>query len=183
MRTTISAYMKESRLKKIKDKILKNKKIIYLISLITSNIILDQIIKFVIVKKIYNSSINIIKGMLNFTYIENTGGAYGIGNDSTFVFIITNIIVITLIGKFILSKKNDISTNIQFSLGLIVAGGIGNLIDRVFRGFVIDYIDFSPLIKYPVFNLADICVVVGCIVIGINIIVEMIKDRKKYRGA
>ena len=178
MKTIISVYMKESRLNKIKDKILKNKKIIYLISLITSIIILDQTIKFVIVKKIYNSSINIIKGMLNFTYIENTGGAYGIGNDSTFMFIIVNIIIITLIGKFILSKKNDISTNILFSIGLIVAGGIGNLIDRVFRGFVIDYIDFNPLIKYPVFNLADICVVIGCLIVVINVIINIIKERR-----
>ena len=178
MKTIISVYMKESRLNKTKDKILKNKKIIYLISLITSIIILDQTIKFVIVKKIYNSSINIIKGMLNFTYIENTGGAYGIGNDSTFMFIIVNIIIITLIGKFILSKKNDISANILFSLGLIVAGGIGNLIDRVFRGFVIDYIDFNPLIKYPVFNLADICVVIGCLIVVINVIINIIKERR-----
>lgn len=179
----ISVYTKESRLKKIKDKILKNKKIIYLISVIIGIIIIDQIIKFAIEKRLYNSSINIINGILSFTYIENTGGAYGIGNNNILTFIVINIIIITLIGKFILSKKNDISTNILFSLGLIVAGGIGNLIDRVFRGFVIDYIDFNPLIKYPVFNLSDICVVIGCIIIGTNIIVEIIKDRKKYRGA
>ena len=117
--------------------------------------------------------------MLDLTYIENTGGAFGIGNNSTIMFVIANTIVITLITKFIISKKNDLSTCILIDLGLILAGGIGNLIDRIFRGFVIDYIDFNPLIKYPVFNLADICVVVGCMIIGINLVVNIIKERKE----
>jgi len=117
--------------------------------------------------------------VLDLTYIENTGGAFGIGNNSTIMFVIANTIVITLITKFIISKKNDLSTCILIDLGLILAGGIGNLIDRIFRGFVIDYIDFNPLIKYPVFNLADICVVVGCMIIGINLVVNIIKERKE----
>ncbi len=65
------------------------------------------------------------------------------------------------------------------NLGLILAGGIGNLIDRIFRGFVVDYIDISPLIKYPVFNIADVCIVIGCIAIAINLVVNIIRDRKK----
>ncbi len=142
-------------------------------------IAIDQIVKIVIVNNMYNSSITILEGILNFTYVENTGGAYGIGNDSTIMFIIVNVVVITLITKFMLSKKNDLSTYILVSLGLILAGGLGNLIDRLFRGFVVDYIDFNPLIKYPVFNIADICVVAGCIAIAINLIVNIIKDRKK----
>lgn len=141
-------------------------------------IVIDQIIKFAIVKNIYNSSITILEGILNFTYVENTGGAYGIGNNSTVMFILVNMTIITLVIKFILSKINDISVFVLTGLGLILAGGIGNLIDRIFRGFVIDYIDISPLIKYPVFNLADICVVIGCIIIAINLMVNIIKERK-----
>ena len=142
-------------------------------------IAIDQIVKYVVTKNLYNSSIPIINGLLNFTYVENKGGAFGIGNNSTIMFIIVNIIVITLIAKFILSKKDDISICVLISLGLIIAGGFGNLIDRIFNGFVIDYIDISPLIKYPVFNIADICIVVGCIAIAISIIINIIKDRKK----
>ena len=88
------------------------------------------------------------------------------------------MIVNTLIIKFILSKKNEISTCVLVSLGLILAGGIGNLVDRIFRGFVVDYIDFNPLIKCPVFNIADICVVLGCMLIIINLIINTIKERK-----
>ena len=142
-------------------------------------ITIDQIIKFAVINSIYNSSVTLIEGILNLTYIENTGGAFGIGSNSTLMFIIVNIIVITMVIKFIISKKNEICTYVLISLGLIMAGGIGNLIDRVFRGFVIDYIDLNPLIKYPVFNIADICIVLGAIFIGINLIVDVIKERKK----
>ena len=142
-------------------------------------ITIDQVVKICIIKNIYNSGLTIIDGVLNLTYVENTGGAFGIGNNSIVMFVIVNVIVITLITKFVISKSNEISINILVSLGLILAGGIGNLIDRVFRGFVVDYIDFSPLIKYPVFNFADICVVIGCIAIGINLVADVIKERKK----
>ena len=127
----------------------------------------------------YNLSITIIKNVLNLTYIENTGGAFGFGNNNTMMLIILNVILITMILKIALSKKNKLSNYILIGLGLVLSGGIGNLIDRIFRGFVIDYIDFNPLIKYPVFNIADICVVLGCMIVGINIIVDVIKERNK----
>lgn len=142
-------------------------------------IIIDQVVKFSVIKNIYNSEITIINGILNLKYVENTGGAFGIGNDSTIMFVIVNIIVITLITKFIISKNNEVPTYILISLGLILAGGIGNLIDRIFRGFVIDYIDFNPLIKFSIFNIADICIVIGCIIIGINLVINIIKERKE----
>ncbi len=62
---------------------------------------------------------------------------------------------------------------------LIIAGGLGNLIDRIFRGYVIDYIDINPLFKYPVFNIADVCVTIGCAIIVIQLIINVIKERKK----
>ena len=114
------------------------------------------------------------------TYVENTGGAYGIGSNSIIMFIIVNIIVITLLTKFILSKKDEINIVILISISLIIAGGLGNLIDRIFRGYVIDYIDINPLFKYPVFNIADICVVLGCTVVVINLIINTIKEKTNY---
>jgi len=137
-------------------------------------ITIDQLVKLTVTNSIYNSSITVIKGVLNLTYIENTGGAFGIGNNSTIMFVIANIIIITIITKLILSKNNELPTYILLGLGLIIAGGLGNLIDRIFRGFVVDYIDFNPLIKYPVFNIADVCVVIGCIIAGINVIANVV---------
>jgi len=123
----------------------------------------------------YKSSLTIIKGILNFTYVENTGGAYGIGSNNTIIFILTNIIVLGVLIIYALLKRDKLDKKIIIAIALIISGGIGNLIDRIFRGFVVDYIDFNPLIKFPVFNVADIAVVLGCIIIGICIIIEMIK--------
>lgn len=166
----------------IKDKIKENKKLINLCIIIIIAVCIDQIVKFVIIKNLYNSSITILNGILNFTYVENTGGAYGIGNGNIMMFIIINIIIIALIIKFVISNKKEIYNRTLVSLGLIIAGGIGNLIDRIFRGFVVDYIDFSPLVKFPVFNIADICVVLGILIIIISILGrkdERIQNNKK----
>lgn len=140
-------------------------------------ITIDQLVKIAVINNIYNFSITIIDGILNLTYVENTGGAFGVGSNNTFIIIIINVFSLILITKFILSRKNEISQYMIIGLGLILAGGIGNLIDRILRGFVIDYIDINPLIEYPVFNIADICVVIGCLTIGINIIVNIIKEK------
>lgn len=162
MKMIISVFMKESRYNKInkEGKFVKNKTIIFIVLITSILVFFDQLIKFIIISNIHNSTITIFKGILNFTYVENRGGAFGIGNNSTIMFIIANIIIIAVILKLILFKKNNISIGILISLTLIMAGGIGNLIDRIFRGYVIDYIDINPLIKYPMFNIADICVVV-----------------------
>ena len=62
---------------------------------------------------------------------------------------------------------NKISKFSLFGIALVISGGIGNFIDRIFRGYVIDFIDFGGLINFPIFNFADICVVVGVIIVGI----------------
>lgn len=142
-------------------------------------ILLDQAIKIVIKSKLFNSSIILIPHVLNCTYVQNTGAAFGIGNNSTSMFIAVNVIVIGLIVYFIFSKKEEISEVILIALHLIIAGGISNLIDRVIRGYVIDYIDISQLIKYPVFNLADIFIVIGCITIAICIVKDNVVKKKK----
>ena len=175
-----SIFMKESGYKKIniKDKLIKNKKILLVILIAIIAISIDQIVKILVVNNLYNSSVTILNGVLNLTYVENTGGAFGIGNDSTTMFVIVNVIIIAIIVKFIVSKRDDIATYILVSLALILSGGIGNLIDRLFRGYVIDYIDISPIIKYPMFNIADICVVTGCIIIIGSLIFTTLKTRR-----
>lgn len=120
----------------------------------------------------------VLTGILNFTYVENTGGAYGIGTNNIVTFIVINIIIISVFMKFITSRINEINIKILSAMSLIIAGGIGNLIDRIFRGYVIDFIDINPVFKYPVFNIADICVVIGCIIIAIDLIANTIKSRK-----
>lgn len=175
MKTIIFVFTKESRYRKIN---IKNKKILFIVFIILISICIDQIVKQVIIKNILNSSIEIINGVLNFTYVENTGGAYGIGSNNILMFIIINVIIIGILMKFVISKRDEINNALLIAISLIIAGGIGNLIDRIFRGYVIDFIDINPVLKYPVFNIADIFVVTGCIVIAIELIYRTIKSRK-----
>ena len=149
-----------------------NKKTLLVVIIILLMIIIDQSIKLYVLNNVYNSSKVIINGMLKLTYIENSGGAFGIGNNNIVFFIIVNIIIIGVLVKLLISKKEELNNITLISISLIIAGGIGNLIDRIFRGHVIDYIDISQLFKYPVFNFADICVVFGIVLIVISLIIK-----------
>ena len=81
--------------------------------------------------------------------------------------------------KFIRSEKYEKDELTNWGVSLILAGGIGNLIDRVFRGSVVDYIDITKLFNWPVFNLADIYIVIGVILVFVLILVKTIKDQEK----
>jgi len=157
---------------------LKKKTIIIIISVIVL-ILIDQIIKFLVVKKLGNNSINVIPNFLNLTYTENTGGAFGIGQNNTAMFIITNIIVLGIIIKFMITQKNQIDTKTNVVLVLILAGGFSNLIDRIIRGFVVDYIDITPIINFPKFNLADMFIVCGWVLLVAFIAVYTVNLKKK----
>ena len=139
-----------------------NKKhLIIIIGLII--ILLDQITKILVI----NENIILIPNLLLFTYTQNTGTAFGIGSNNAIIIIILNIIVLGVIIKFLKERKDDVEMNIFISLILIASGGISNLIDRIFRGYVVDFIDVN-LFNFPNFNVADISIIIG---IGILLIV------------
>ncbi len=141
---------------------MKNKKVA-LIILGISIIVLDQITKAILSGK----NLIIIPNILNFTYTENTGVAFGIGSNNLILIIISNIVVLGIIIRFIKERKEQVNFSILFSLVLILSGGIGNLIDRIVKGYVIDFIDVN-LFNFPNFNVADISIIIG---IGILLIV------------
>ena len=151
----------------------------YLFFIVIIITVIDQIVKQIVVNNLYKNSVTIFEGVLSFSYVENTGGAYGFGYGNTMVFIIVNIIIIGIITKLIIDNKDSINTFVLVSYGLIISGGIGNLVDRIFRGYVIDYIDINQLFKFPVFNIADICIVIGCISIGIFTIIDTLKNKQE----
>lgn len=122
-------------------------------------LIIDQIIKYIVVAS--NCNISIIPNIFNLMYVRNTGGVYGIFQESNLIFTIISIIV--LIVLFIYSKNITKDNKLKQALWqLILAGGVSNLIDRVFRGFVVDFIQ---MICFGVFNIADACIVVSAIII------------------
>ena len=96
--------------------------------------------------------------MLNFKFSEEVAGTFGVGFKGTFTFVITNLIVLGVIIKFMKMQQEQIDKKTYVALTMIIAGAIGNLIDRLFRGYVVKFI---ILWKLPAFNISDILIVVG----------------------
>ncbi len=152
------------------------------IILIVALVIIDQIIKFGIVNTIgvSNESVTLIPNVLLLNYSINVGAAFGLFIERMFL-IGLNLVVIFFVIKIMVSKKYNLGKTPKFGMALIIAGGIGNLIDRIFRGYVIDYIDITQVFDYPIFNLSDICIVLGVTIIIVNIIVDTIRSQEARR--
>lgn len=118
-------------------------------------VLIDQLLKFLILKV---GNQNLIEEFLNLRISQNTDGTYGIGSNSTLTYIITNLVVIIIALKFVMSQNQFIDKKIKRFLILIISGGISNTIDRIFRGYVVEFIQIG---KLPIFNLADIFILVG----------------------
>jgi signal peptidase II len=125
---------------------------------------LDQLTKFLVTRNLlYNQSLPIIKGIFHLTLIHNRGAAFGILRNQVPLFIFTSIFAIALI---FLNLKNNKKSYI-IALSLILAGALGNLIDRIFLGYVVDFLDFRI---WPVFNIADSAITIGAILLGYTIL-------------
>jgi len=146
------------------------KKIITLIVVILF-IVLDQVSKIFLAKDIM-----VIEGLLKFTNVHNTGGAFGIFSTNTVTIIIVSIMVLALMIRFIIIKKDYMGNFVYTGLVFIIAGAISNLIDRIFRGYVVDFIDFTQIVNFPVFNFADIVLVIGWILLVIGVFKDIKKD-------
>lgn len=142
-------------------------------------ILIDQISKSIVQTNLMNQSILIIPKFLKFTYVKNTGIAFGLGAESVILIIFFNIFILGVLGTIWCKKRKELLVSAQLSIAIIMAGGIGNLIDRIFRGYVIDFIDISQIIDYPVFNIADICVVVGFLIIIGTTMINIVKEQEK----
>lgn len=134
-------------------------------------VMVDQVIKFCVIGNMKDESITIIKGILKFTYCENKGVAFSLGNGHVPVFIIINLLIIG--GLIIYYEKNrnqfrGMVSKIFFIMA--IAGGVSNLLDRIIRGYVVDFIDVSDLFSFAIFNVADIFIVVGIIGLAICMI-------------
>ena len=104
--------------------------------------------------------IPVIPGLFYFTYLENTGAAFGLFQGHAFILAIISLVILGVL--FVLLLTGKIKERILiWGCALVFAGGVGNCIDRLTHGFVIDYLDFSALFGFPVFNLADCFVVIG----------------------
>lgn len=114
------------------------------------------------------SSIPLIENVFHLTYVENRGIAFGMFSGGRVVFIAVSIIVMAVLLIIVFKTPKDTRTVwLKGGTSLVIAGAIGNLIERLVKGYVVDFFDFR-LINFPVFNVADIAVCVGVVMLLIH---------------
>jgi signal peptidase II len=120
----------------------------------------DQITKAMVrAAMVEQQSVRLIPHVINLTYVRNEGAAFGLFPGRQPVFIVTSCLVLFVIAAF-WRRTRPAQWPVVIALGLVTAGAIGNLIDRVLLGYVTDFFEFS-FVEFPVFNVADSCIVVG----------------------
>ena len=140
--------------------------------IVSAILVLDRLTKFLVSNELnLNSSIPLIKGIFYISLVHNRGAAFGFLKNQLPLFIATSLIAIILIWRAL--KSNKYSKTYTIALSLILAGALGNLVDRLLYGYVIDFLDFRV---WPVFNVADSAITIGAIILGWSIIFS--KDRK-----
>lgn len=131
----------------------------------------DLVVKFFTAEYLQPlGSVSLLDGVFSLTYVENRGAAFGIMQNKQYIFIIFTAVVLALIVIYLLKKKPQGKLP-YYSLAFVAGGAIGNLVDRIFRGYVVDLFDFE-LINFPVFNVADIFVCVGAVLTAIYILLD-----------
>ncbi len=137
----------------------------------------DQISKRMIVSSMdLHESIQIIKGFFYITYVENTGAAWGLFQGGRWFFIAVTFIMLTVLFVLFFKIKHKL---FRISCAMIIGGGLGNLLDRILRGSVVDFLDvYFGSYSFPVFNVSDSFVTVGTVLLCIYVIVY---ERSKKR--
>ena len=146
-----------------------------LIAIICGSVALDQLTKWIAVLHLQPvDSIPLWEGVLHLTYVENPGAAWGMLANHRWVFMLFSTIAIIGLGIYLFGFSKE-PTWVKVSLALVVGGGIGNMIDRVILGYVVDFIYFA-VINFPVFNVADSCVTVGAGMLMFYFVKDFIKE-------
>lgn len=133
-------------------------------------VIIDQVIKYMVnINMILGQSYPLIEDFLYITYVKNTGIAFGLfKNNNIFMIILISIIILILLYFYNKEKNKVFSLNIAITL--LISGAVGNLVDRIYYGFIVDYIDFT---FWPAFNLADSLIVIGSITLAVYLIFQV----------
>ena len=149
----------------------KNKLNLSLFFLFLILIILDQLTKALVINflNLYDSVA--LLPSINFTFVVNYGFAFGLLNNPSLNQVLVSLVILVIILYFLYLLIKTQDRIFQYTLTLILAGAFGNFIDRIFRGFVIDFIDiYIGTYHWPAFNIADSCITIGFVVLMINIL-------------
>lgn len=143
---------------------------------------LDQLFKWLAIENLSGiATFPLLDGIFHLTYVENRGAAFGIMNGWGIALIILTTVVLAGLVWLLLKGKFK-HPFLLVAITLFIGGGVGNLIDRVFRQFVVDYLDFR-LINFAVFNFADCCIVIGTIFLCIYVLFLSDKEKKEEETA
>ncbi len=142
-------------------------------------LIIDQVVKLLIKSNMkLLDEVVIIPHFFSIYYVENKGAAFSILGGATLLLVLVGFVALFILDKYI-SKEEYFSKLGVFSLGMIMGGIVGNLIDRLLYGSVIDYLSFSIFnYSFPVFNIADIGITIGVFIYIIDYIKEEVKKKK-----
>ena len=149
---------------------------IYLL-LIVAVMVLDRVVKIAVTTNMEpGDTIPVIDHIFHITYVQNTGAAFSMLQGHPTLLIVFPAIVIGIGIIFVLVMSKEFNRIFLFSVSLICGGGLGNLTDRMAQGYVTDMFDFRI---FPVFNVADICVCVGCGLLMLYLIIDANKSGKQ----
>lgn len=149
-------------------------------------VIADLVTKYLTVRGLaLGQSIKVIDGVLNFTYVENRGMAFGWLADRREIFLILSAVMLIALFIFAFYYRKQAGLWLKIACGLVLGGGIGNMIDRIRLGYVIDFIDVCLFDFWKwVFNVADSCVCVGVFMLALYLIFDNFRcEREKKRAA
>ncbi|MBQ1568043.1 MAG: signal peptidase II [Erysipelotrichaceae bacterium] len=153
---------------------------IFYVLFVTILVILDQYVKNLVVLNIELSKrIPLIDDFFSLTYVRNYGAGFSIlQNETVFLSVLSIVAVLVLAYLLIKAKKSDTVSIISYIL--IISGALGNLIDRIRLGYVVDFLDFKIFgYDYPVFNIADSFITIGCFILMITVILESKNAKNK----
>ena len=163
---------------------------IFVLVVVVLTVAADQLTKYImagLLPGLEGRSLPVIENILHFTYVENEGAAFGMLAEHRWVFMVLSVIGLAAIA-FIVMKEKPASRWVRLAAGLVLGGGIGNMIDRLGFGFaeksgaVLDFID-CRFVDFYVFNVADSCVTVGCFLYLFLIVVGEVRAAKEKKEA
>lgn len=149
-----------------------------MVLLIAGILILDRLTKVAAEHLLsLHQSLPVIPGFFHFTLVHNTGAAFGLFRNWVILLALTSAAVLLLLWvSLVKAHANPRLSSYRLPLALVFGGALGNLIDRVFRGYVIDFIDGRV---WPVFNVADSAITIGAILLAVSLLKDELRERKR----
>jgi signal peptidase II len=154
--------------------------LIAVLSVLFGSVILDQLTKAIVVSQMaLYEEVPFLPGLIRFYHTRNTGAAFSMFSDNRWVFMVFSVIAM-MIMTYLLVNFHGRHWLLSVSLAAVLGGGIGNMIDRVLSGYVVDFLDFQ-FMKFAVFNVADIFVTCGSVALAVYILFIEPKVEKRLQ--